>query len=286
MQAARAWLEAFATAEVSSRTLAMLRVFGTLTIYTEFASPWVTHRIDDSAGTLLLSWGMFIAMNVLILGYKTRIAAVVAASCFAGLHLYYGGVQGMEKLVAPVYEFQFMVLLALTPCGRSLSIDRALAVRRAEAEGREPPSERVFWWQLELFVLLIASVLLWSAIDCSQERWLSGLQLEQDLMRVWSGADLFSYRPNVHAVAVGIAWAVTVACYALAFGLLFRRWRSYLVWPAAVLLLALILAFATTYVTSYYNLIMLATLIACLDPERIHQFITLQGADPQAEVEG
>jgi hypothetical protein len=283
MQAARARLEAFSTAAVSSRTLGMLRVFGVVTIYTQLASPWVSHRIDDSAGTLLLSQLMFMSATLLIFGFKTRIAALVCASCFGGLHLYYGGVQGMEKLAAPVFEFQFLVLLALTPCGRSLSVDRALAVRRAHAEGREPPPERVPWWQLELFVLLIASVLFWSAVDCSQERWLSGLQIEQDLMRLWSGSELFRYRPRVHTIAVALAWTVTICCYVLAFGLLIRRWRPYLVWLAVALLMAALFTFAYTYVTEYYTFIMLASLIACLDPERVHRFITLQGEQPALE---
>lgn len=277
---ARAQLEAFATAEVSSRTLGMLRVFGTLAIYLELASPWVSHRIDDSTGTLLLSQTMFLAASVLIVGYKTRLAAIVTASCFAGLHLYYGVSQGMAQLAAPVHEFQFLVLLALTPCGRSLSVDRALAVRRARGEGREPPSERVPWWQLELFVLLIASVLLWSAIDCSQARWLSGRQIEQELMRLWSGADLFSYRPRVHGVALALAWTAMIACYTLAFGLLIRRWRPYLMWLAVAMLLGSLLTFVNSYLESYHIFMMLVTLIACFDPERIHRFIALQG-DPR-----
>lgn len=282
-QAARAKLAAFSTTEVSSRTLGMLRVFGVLTIYTEFASPWVTHRIDDSVGTLLFSQLMFMSAIVLLFGYKTRIAAFVCAACFGALHLYYGLKLGEARFAAPVFEFQFLVLLALTPSGRSFSVDRALAVRRAHAEGRVPPPERVPWWQVELFVLLLASVLLWSGVDGSKKLWLSGTQIEQDLMRLWSGADLFTYRPRVHAVAVAGAWTVTICCYVLAVGLLIRRWRHHFMWLALVLLIAVQLVFAYTYLSSYYNLIMIVALIACLEPERIHRFTTLQGDQPNEE---
>jgi hypothetical protein len=282
-QFAWAKLEAFATTEVSSRILGMLRLFGALTIYTEFASPWVSHRMDDYTGMFLLDQGLFAALSVLILGYKTRIAAVAAAVCFAGLHLYYGVELGIEKVAAPVLEFQFLVLLALTPCGRSLSIDRVLAVRRAQAEGREPPPERVPWWQVELFVIAIASVHLWIAIDCSQPEWLSGATIENDLMRLWSGSDLFSYRPHVHTVAVALAWVATISAYLLAFGLLIRRWRPYLMWLGVALHFGVMLTFIATYLQSYYNLVMVATLIACFDPERLHQFISLQGDQPEPE---
>jgi hypothetical protein len=239
--------------------------------------------VDDLTGTFLLTQGLFVALSVLILGYKTRLAAVAAAMCFAGLHLYYGVELRMKQMAAPVLEFQFLVLLALTPCGRSLSLDRVLAVRRAQAEGRDPPPERVLWWQVELFVIAIASVHLWLAIDCSQPEWLTGAIIENDLMRLWSGSDLFSYRPRVHTVAVALAWVATISAYLLAFGLLIRRWRPYLMWLGVALHFAVILTFISTYLQSYYNLVMVATLISCLDPERIHQFISLQGDQPAPE---
>ncbi len=278
LHAARGRLEAFATREVSSRSLGILRLFGSLTIYVEFASPWVIHRTDDSTGTAILVLVLFAALNALTFGFKTRYAAIVAATCFAGLHLYYGVEQGVEKLIPPVFEFQMLVLFALTPCGRSLSIDRALEVRRALAAGREPPAERVEWWKLELFVVALASVHLWMAIDCTiRPEWLAGLVIEQDLLRLWSGADQFVYRPRTGEVAVAAAWIAMIAAYLIAFGLLLRRWRRYFAYLAVVLHFAALFAFANTYLSGYYNLMFLAALIACLDPTRVHEFIALQG---------
>jgi hypothetical protein len=269
-------LEAVLTTEVSSRSLGLLRIFAALSIWVEFASPWVAHRMDDYLGTLLCSWGVLFPIWLVIFGYKTRWAASIVALSFAGLHLYYGIHVGVEKLVYPVQEFQVAVLLAVTPCGRSLSVDRALEVRRAKREGRAPAPETVPWWMLELFILQTASVYLWQAIDGTEAAWLDGTTLELYIMQWYGSADIFELHPRFHDFVVGLSWATTAIAFVLAFGLLIRPLRPYLMWVAALFVFAHMLAFAHNYANSYLYLMMLTLLIACVPPAWIHQLVSYQ----------
>jgi hypothetical protein len=271
-------LEAVLTAEVSSRSLGLLRIFAALSIWVEFASPWVAHRMDDYVGTWLLAWGVLIPIWFVIFGFKTRFAAAIVAMSFAGLHLYYGIHVGIEKLVYPVQEFQVAVLLAVTPCGRSLSVDRALEVRRARREHRSPAPETVPWWWLELFILQTASIYLWQGIQGCDPAWLDGTTLELYIMQWYGTADIFELHPHFHDFVVGLAWTATALEFVIAFGLVIRRARPYVMWIAALLVFVHMLAFSHTYVNSYLYLMMMTLLISCVPPAWIHELVSLQSA--------
>jgi hypothetical protein len=285
-QAQHSWqqrLEAVLTAEVSSRSLGLLRIFAALSIWVEFASPWVIHRMDDYIGTGVFSWGVLIPIWFVIFGFKTRWAATIVALSFAALHLYYGLHVGVEKLVYPVQEFQVAVLLAVTPCGRSLSVDRALEVRRARREQRPAAPETVPWWLLELFILQTATIYFWAAIQGCDATWLDGTTLELYIMQWYGNAEIFVLHPNFHDFVVGLAWTATVLEFVIAFGLLIRPARPYIVWIAALFVFVHMLAFSHNYANSYFYLLMLTVLIACVPPAWIHELVSLQAARPRGE---
>lgn len=293
-QAAWRRIEAHWSTEVSSRSLGIMRVFLTYMIYAQFASPWVSHRVDDNPGVLLMTWAVFISAAFVMIGFKTRVATAVMATAFAVLHLYYGVVLGLSpsyevdpgqvvgarEFAWEVQEFQLVLLLALTPSGRSLSIDRALEVRRARAEGREPAPERIPWWQLELFVIHAAAMYLWIGHDSLRDSWISGAQFGHDFIWYWSFSDLFAYAPWTETAVVVVAWVVMLSCFALGIGLLSRRLRPKLMWIAVALQFVVLFNFVDSWATEAHNLLMLGTLIACLDPQRVHSFVALQGLEP------
>lgn len=262
--------------DVSSRSLGLLRVFAALSIWVEFASPWVMHRMDDLFGTWALALLVLVPAWFVIFGLGTRVAAIIMASAFAGLHLYYGVHLGIEKLIYPVREFQVAVLLALTPCNRSLSVDRILALRRARREQRPTPPERVPWWVVELFILQLATTFLWWGIDGLTPEWRDGSALEVEFLRLYGSADTFVAHPSFHAIMLGVAWATTILNFVLALGLLIRPLRRYLVWVAFAYLFVAMLALSRTYANSYEYLIMMTLLIACLPPTWVHELTTHQ----------
>lgn len=133
--------ERFAFDEVSSRPLGLVRILVATDILFEFVSPWVSHRVDDNTGLLVATWVMFLANWFVLFGLKTRWATVFWMLSFGVIHLYYGRHLGLHNMQQPVQMFQLIVILTIAPSGRSLSIDRALEVRRADKQGVAPPPE-------------------------------------------------------------------------------------------------------------------------------------------------
>lgn len=277
-------LDARLNVEVSSRSLGLLRIFAALTIFVHFASPWVAHRMDHEPGAMLLAWGVLGSAWFVVFGFKTRWATALMALCFTTLHLYYGVHLDMPHVVEPigdtVQELQVAVLLALTPCGRSLSVDRALAVKRARANSEPPPPERIKWWQLELFVIQLVAVYLWTGVAGLESSWLDGTFLELYLMQFYGSADTYVAHPGFHTIVVGVAWALTIVEFIIVVGLTMRRTRPYVVWLAVAFVLAHTLAFSHKWVIGHSYLMMLAVLIACLPPSWIHELVSRQTPRP------
>ncbi len=275
---ARAKLEAFALTEISSRPLGLFRIFAVLTILYQYTAKWAGHQIDDFAGSLVLGWVFLIAAWFTMVGYRTRIASAALALAAIGLHLYYGVMYEKHLLYKPVQVFQVMILLALTPCGRSCSVDRAIEVRRARAEGRAPEPETMPWWQLELFILQICAVYLWAAENKSDPAWFRGERMERYWVEWFGGSDSLAFRPLVHPISVFLAWATTILEYVLAFGLLSRRWRPYIMGGGVMLHLGILYSLSVTYFSS----IMLLILALCLPPQLVHDFVSWLSYEPPA----
>jgi hypothetical protein len=268
---ARGQLEGFALAEISSRPLGLFRIFAVATILYQYTAHWVGHLLDEDSLSIVLGW-LFLASGwVSMVGYKTRAATLVMAGSAAILHLYYGVVLENYLLSKPVQVFQVVVLLALTPSGRSLSIDRALEVRRARVEARPPASETMPWWQLELFIVQVSGVYLWAAENKSDPAWFRGERMERYWIEWFGGSDSLAFSPWVHRFSVFFAWSTTILEYALAFGLLFRRWRPYLLWGGVALHLGILYSLSVTHFSS----MMLLLLGLCLPPRVVHEFIGL-----------
>ena len=275
-------LESFATAEISSRPLAMLRIFVPLNTMYHHVGSYASFRLDHEPGAMVASWVLWTAAMFLIVGYKTRWAAVFYASAFALLQLHYGLSANWLRLYKPVMEFQLALLLAIAPSGRSLSIDRAIEVNRAEREGRAPEPERMPWWYLEMFVLVICSIYLWAAQDKTDAAWFRGERMERYFVHWYGNSDSFAYKFKywIHPIAVVSAWATTILEFALAFGLAFRRTRPYLAWGGIMLHIGILTTLAVTYFS--FNML-LVLCFACLPPQWIHDFISIVIEDAPGE---
>ena len=262
-------VENFSLTEISSRPLGLFRIFAVLSIIHQFTSKWAGFRFVDYPLCLVLSWVVLGSAWLVMVGYKTRWTTAIMALAAAGLHLYYGVHLGNYLLSKPVQVFQVMVLLAVTPCGRSLSIDRAIEVRRAQAEGREPEAERMPWWMVELFILQISAVYLWAAFNKSDDKWFRGERMERYWVKWYGGSDSMVYSALTHVIAVFLAWCTTILEYALAFGLLSRRLRPYLLWGGVMLHVGILFLFSVTY----FSTMMLFVLGLCLPPRIVDEFV-------------
>jgi hypothetical protein len=268
-------LDNFALGEASSRPLGLIRILICLAIIYEFASPWVSHRVDHHTDVLLTTWVLFITNFFVLVGYKTRVFTVIWWISFGIIHLYFGRVLDVLDMQQPVLVFQIMTIVTFAPSGRSLSIDRALVVRKARREGRVPPPELIPHFVYDLFAVLITAIYFWAGQDKTDAAWFRGERMEHYYMFFYGGSDSLVYRPWIHTICVIMAWATTVIELGLAFGLLFRRTRVYVVFFGFLLHIGILFYFAVTY----FSMLMMMALFACMPPQWFHDFIKYIGDD-------
>ena len=128
--------------EGSSRSSALIRIGLAMLFWSRWAGELLLYS-DQSPNGLFLAANFFVATMLLFLGYHSRIAAVWAGSVGLAMYYYFGFQLGREPWT---HHHTYLLavaalLIALTPCGRSYSLDRYLAVMRAERMGVAPPAE-------------------------------------------------------------------------------------------------------------------------------------------------
>lgn len=214
----------------SSRSSALIRIGIALLFWSRWAGELLLY-MNQSAIGLFMSANFFIATTLLLIGYHSRVAAIWTGLVGFVLYFYFGYELGREPWTHHhIYLLSMAaLLLALTPCGRSFSLDRYLTVGRAERDGTAPPPERGNLWGLRLIVLQLSLIYFFSAFDKSNVAFLSGARIEHIFLWYYAGSD-YPALPGLPALAMVTAVAVVLLEYALAFGLPFRRTRRYLVW--------------------------------------------------------
>ncbi|HEY2733403.1 MAG TPA: HTTM domain-containing protein, partial [Polyangiales bacterium] len=155
--------------------------------------------------------------------------------------------------------------IALTPCGRSYSLDRWRALDRAEARGETWPEERGRVAALTLIAIQLTAVYFWGAFNKSTLGWLRGDKFESQLLAFIFDSD----PPNIpgwHAWMVASSIATTLFEYTLAFGLWFRAMRRWLI-PAGIVFH---IAIYVTLPVTIFSALSCLLYLAYLDPDEVH----------------
>jgi hypothetical protein len=261
--------------EASSRSSALLRIGLALLLWTRFAGDLVWTEATHPR-FFALSLAFFGATTLLLVGAASRVAALASAAVAGFVYVVWGVLRG-EPGVAHHHVYLLVVttlLCALTPCGRSYSLDRWWALRRAERAGAPPPPERGNISGLRLLALQLSAVYLWSAYDKLGRDFLSGDRLERVLRWYYAGFDLDAL-PGFVAAVTAASVATPALEVALGVGLLVPRARRYLLVPG-------LLFHALLYVTlpvNTFSATMALGYLAYLDPDAVHRVLDrLQGA--------
>lgn len=267
--ARRAWTRLVAGTvafEGSTRPAALLRIGAVLLTWACVGEAMSLTRAPTAARALevVVYYGAGLAMLV---GLGTRAATALFAAVL--VHLYVEVYVGGPSRAFFGHHHQglltaLVVLLALTPAGRSLSVDRWLALRRAERGGRPSAPERGPLWAIRLVALQVSAVYLWSAVDKLALDYLSGARLEQIAMSLYFGSDL-PEGAAIRALFVAAAWAVLLLELALGVGLWSRRARRWLV-PAGIALHAILFL---TLPVCVFSALMVLLYLAFAEPEAI-----------------
>lgn len=252
----------------SSRSSALIRIGLAALLWSRLAGEMLLYR-DQTVVGLLLSVSFFVATTALLVGFHSRSAALWSGAI--GLLVYYFGPELGRSPWVHHHTYLLsvaIILLALTPCGRSYSVDRYLAVVRAEKRNEPLPEERGNLLGLKLMVVQLTVLYFFSALDKTNFAFLSGARLEHIFLYYYSGSD-YPGLPGFAWLAMLVALAVVALEYALAFGLPFERTRRYLLLPG----LAFHGIIYCTLPVNTFSATMVVLYLAYFDPDDVHRVI-------------
>ena len=255
--------------EASSRSSALLRCALVVVLWARWAPDLALWRFPSQAQVWL--GASFYASTVLMLvGLWTRLTTLWAGVTTLVLYYVFGVGLGHEPWTHHhTYLLAWATFFtALTPCGRSYSIDRWRAVRRAERSGLAPPPERGNVWGLRLIALQLSVLYLFTAYDKTGAAFLGGDRLEAHLVRYVLGSDLPRW-PGFHALMVAASVATVALEYALAFGMLHARTRRWLALPGLLLHGALYVVLPVRT----FSATMFVLYLAYFDPDEVQAVI-------------
>lgn len=247
--------------EGSTRPAALIRIGLGLLLWARFApdlAPWNGNVPFHP----LLAAAFYLGSTGMILGLASRLSTALAA--VATLWMVYG--LGPDEVEPWVHHHTTLLahataLCALTPNGRSYSLDRWLAARRDTLLPERAPT-----WTLRLIAVQLTVLYLSTALDKARPAFLSGERLQHAFHALYQGADPVTF-PGFATLCLVAAWVVFLLEIALPIGLWFRRARVVLI-PAGLVLHALfwllipVGTFSATTVLLY---------LAYCDPDGVHR---------------
>lgn len=245
--------------EGSTRKLAVLRIGAALLVWARFADDFALY---NDRGWIWATTGaaIYLSSTALLVGFRSRLAALLTGLSIAFAVFYLGVVQRNYSLVHHhISLLMFLcLLLALGPCGRSLSVDA----------WRDPQPQTGPIWPCGLIALQASAVWFWGAVDKLKPGWLSGERLEAIIMAQYYGSDWPTW-PGFSTVMLGAAISTVVVEFVLAIGMFFPRWHRLLI-PLAVVFHAgiyFVVPVATFTATMYL------LLLAYIPADRFHAAI-------------
>lgn len=268
MGALQRFVSGLVDARGSTRALALVRMFfiGLLWLRYVLGFAWFDYVGDPAKFALVVAF--YLASVTAFVGFRTRLSMATVAIVLTIFRYHYQldlG-EGPDIHLGP---WQVCVLLALTPCGHSLSVDRWLAVRAAEAKGDPIPSEEAPLWSVALLKAQMSSMYLFAAIDKLGHDWFSGFRLERIFVRFWGTSESLVGNTFIHGMSVVTAYATTLLEFALAIGLWIPRVRGPLILAGVGLHLSFFFFLALWPLSAR----MILLYLIFLDPKSVHDFI-------------
>jgi hypothetical protein len=269
-------LNAVLEREASTRSAALLRIGLAILIFTRYGALLVLdHRLDRiSVWIVLAFWSSTTAM---LFGYRAQWSTLTTALTLLAGRAYFGSLlhdgswgsnHHVHLLIAAT------IGCALTPSGRSYSLDRWLALRRCDRRAEPPPLERGRVAALYLIALQLSAVYFWGAVNKTTWGWLSGAKLESQLLDFIFDSDPPDL-PGWHLMVAAFAIGTLLLEYALAFGLWLPSARRWLI-PIGI---AFHIAIYVTLPVSIFSALSCLLYLTYLDPDDVHALIErLSGA--------
>jgi uncharacterized membrane protein YphA (DoxX/SURF4 family) len=222
----------------------------------------------------------FLGSMGMVVGLFSRTSCLLTGVVTLWMVFVVGQQEGMESWSHHHTTFLAVVtfILAFTPCGGSFSLDRWLAIRRAERSGYSWPVEWGNVWALRLVSLQLSAIYFWGAFDKMRWAVLGGDRIEQPLMYLYFGSDY----PGAwfHWLAVVVAWSTIVVECSLAIGLWVRRFQRPLMMLGLLFHVTLYYALPVTV----FSIASILAYLAYIHPDTVHRAVDrMMGLKPDEE---
>lgn len=263
--------EAIFEDEGSSRAFGLLRIALALIVWTRYANSQVFAR-EVSAIALIRSVAFFVLSTLMLVGLRSRLATAAMAVLLWLFYFYWGKEMGIDSWAHHHnYVLAMLVtILAMADSGRSYSLDRVVALRRARKRSESPPDELCPVWPRYLMMIQLSAVYFFGAFDKTTFAFLSGQRMEGYLVWFFLGFDY----PQHWALPM-LCMLAAIATVVLEYGLTAvpvlprGRLRGLLIVSG----IALHAAFYVILPVSTFSVTMVAAYLAYFDPGRIHDAI-------------
>jgi hypothetical protein len=243
-------------------------------IWARFGSSQQFFSFELGWRTLFAAIFFLVTIGMLI-GYWTRLFTFFVGAAVFVIYEYFGIFLGEFQVSSHMYWLGIApLLLCLTPCDKSYSLDRWLALQRASEGNLPPPVESGNLWGLRLIVVQLSMMYFWTALDKCQIDFISGDRLEAIFMVFYANLiDIDAYG----WLFILLAWVVMTLEFALAFGMPFGRTRRYLVGPG----LLLHASFYVLLPVRTYSITIILLYLAYFNADRIHDIINQLSGYPR-----
>lgn len=259
----------FADREGSTRAVALVRILIVLLVLAKWGED-LAFFSAKAPGVLFLSPLFFCCAALALVGYRTKFAVAGLTILLAALYFGYGKSFGVHEWA---HHHAYMLLCATAllngaPCERSYSVDRYLAVLRAERMQVDAPAERGPLWAQNLIVLQMGALYFWTAIDKTEPHFLNGDRLERIMEWSYAGHPAYEFLTQRWLLAGG-SIAVVLVEYFLAYAVVARKF------PRLTLLVAIGLhaVFFFLLKVDTYSATMIVLYLLYLDPDAVHRSI-------------
>ena len=175
----------------SMRPLALLRINLALIAWARYGRDLHLFEAQRNASVLFAAIPFFILSTTTLLGLFSR-----TSSLLFGLLLFYMAtyIAGEAPQIDWRYNHTYLlgsltILMAASPCGRSYSLDRYFAVKKARRDGSELPLESGSLLGAHPICLQISSVYFWAALDKLTPLFYSGDRIQQIMYQFYFGID-------------------------------------------------------------------------------------------------
>lgn len=265
----QAWFSGCVTLVGSTRACSLLRMALVSIVWARFG--FEMHYFHDlGLAKVTLVTVFFLSSTSAFIGFKSRMSTGILGITLL-IYYYYWGVALGNHVIVHHHVYLLAVstfLLSLTPCGRSFSLDRWLALRKAVATNSEPPTETGDLWATRLICFQLSMVYFWAAFDKSYFLFLSGFRFEQIIMARYLGSDYPPF-PWFSAMMFLLAVGTVALEYSLAIGLWFSKPRPYLIVCGIVFHFLLYVMFPI----KTFSLTSIAIYLVFLNPDAVHRAV-------------